>query len=162
MESTSSKYVSLAINCSCFSFSPLRDLLMCEDMPIWCPVSSHILSNCSQLTTSLTQMQCSPHLEGGPWEEARAGPGSGLEVPESQKWSIIREHELWVTTTTSTWTCGLLALWRAMQSSQIQALKAQISVLSVKVAGDSWKQAIYPSPDTFFSFGIELSFLAGK
>lgn len=128
MASASCKYVSLVINCSCFSFVPLRDLLfMCEDTPVWCSISSHIPANCSQLATSLTQGQCSPHLGGGPGEEGCAGPGSGIGVPDSQKkWSRRREHEFWVAT--STWTCGLLALWRAMQSSQTQALKAQISV----------------------------------
>lgn len=166
MESASCKYISLAINCSCFSFGPLRDLLlMCEDTPIWCPISSHIPSNCSQLPTSLTEVQCGPHLGGGPWEEACASPGSGIEVPDSQK--TVKKKRTWV--------LGgyiYLALWTpgSMKSNAVQSdpgpqssdLCPRSLFLSPRVASESWKQSIYTSPGTFFSFGIELSFLAGK
>lgn len=74
-----------------------------------------------------------------------------------------------------TWVLGgyiYLDLWTpgSMKSNAIQSdpgpqstdLCPRSLFLSSKVASDSWKQGIYTSPDTFFSFGIELSFLAGK
>lgn len=61
--------------------------------------------------------------EEGPEKSSVQVLEMGLGSQVLEVWSRRREHELGVAT--SALSCGLLALYRAMQTSQIQASKAQ-------------------------------------